>query len=177
MVHTIALLMAYAMIFVLVAMLCQIIILSIKEKFFYKKDTYNDDVKSFIKEANKKKVRFVSLDFDSFKPLFELAPDVWIFKFPEFYYTASYVYLFHKENGSAPGSYIIFEKYKDYKKVEKLFKDYKSMQQARKESQMAIENFDSFKRLIQSDIDAKKQIAEKELEEANQFLNNLNKKE
>lgn len=174
---TILLFIIFFLFAVLVLSFLYLLFLSIKESICRDRDNYNEDVKTFIKNANKNKIKFVSLDFDSFKPLFELAPSAWIFRFPDFYHPNRYLYLFHKENWSAPGSYVIFENYKDYKKVEKLFKDYQSIQQVRKDSQRAIENFDSFKKLIQVDIDAKRKTAEKEIEEANQFLNNLTKKE
>ena len=175
--YTIAVFLSCLVIFTVLAWLCQLAFLSIKEEYFRDRDNYIEDVKSFIKNANKNKIKFVSLDFDSFKPLFELAPNAWIFRFPDFYHPNRYLYLFHKDNQFIPGSYVIFEKYKNHKKVEKLFKDYQSSLQVRKDSQRAIENFDSFKKLIQVDIDAKRKTAEKEIEEANQFLNNLTKKE
>lgn len=128
---------------------------------------YSENLDLQIKKYIRRKENFVKLDFKSFKPIFLLAPDKW--DLCEGYINN----LYHFEDKDHPACIVIFEKRKDYKKAISLYDEYKELKEKQRRAKLEIKNFESFKSLIQVDIDEKKSEAEKELQEVNMSIDKL----
>ena len=158
------------MIFILViaaAGMIAIILTNHKMDTDFYKCKLSDQLESYY--ACRKKV--VWLDFKSFESLFKLSPDSWELQ------GSILENLKHTKGDKSKEHFILFKKEKDYKKAIALFKEYQENKKEKWTYEKEIRDFESFKETIQFEINQKKKEAEKEIEEANQFLNNLTKKE
>lgn len=139
----------------------------ISDIFADKKD-YKYYLSREVKFCMETKTRFVWLDFESFKSIIPLSPESWRI-------CGCYIKtlrLVHPDTGDE--CYILFKKRRDRDRAIKLFRKYQEEEDRKNASKKEIENFSFFKKMVQFDIDRKKKEAEKEIEEANRLLKNLN---
>lgn len=109
--------------------------------------------------------KIVTLDFNAFKSVFELNPDDWSLRISgvSFVYFSRYV---------SPGDryYILLKTKKDQKAAAKLHNDYHKEKEQLIKNKTEMKDFESFKQLIQQDIEQKKENAENELSKARKSL-------
>lgn len=131
------------------------------------KNFYNRKLSLQLELYYDRKREVVWLDFKSFKSLFKLSPESWQLQ------DSLFENLKHIQKDNSKEHFILFKKEKDYKKAIALFKEYQEDKKERWTAEKEIRDFESFKEVIQSEINQKKKDAEREIEEANRLLNNL----
>lgn len=127
--------------------------------------TYQNKLKDVYENIHITEAKIVTLDFNAFKSVFELNPDNWNLKI----YGISFVY-FSRYVSSHDRYYIFLKTKKDQKKAEKLYNDYHEEKERLIKSKVEMKDFESFKQLIQQDIDQKKKDANNELSKARKSL-------
>lgn len=137
---------------------------------FLKNRDYKKDLSKEIKGYIDWHQEFVWLDFESFKSIFELSPESW--RRGGCY--VNNLKLVHVDTGRE--CIVAFKKRKDYIKATALFNKYKKEKEKRLLSKKEIEDFNFFKEMVQFDIDKKKKEAEREIEKANELLEDFNKR-
>lgn len=127
--------------------------------------TYQNKLKDVYENIHDGEAKVVTLDFNAFKSVFELNPDDWNLRI----YGISFAY-FSRYVSSRDRYYILLKTKKDQKEAKKLYDDYHDEKERLIKSKVEMKDFESFKQLVQQDIDQKKKDANNELSKAKESL-------
>lgn len=127
--------------------------------------TYQNKLKDVYENIHDGEAKVVTLDFNAFKSVFELNPDDWNLRI----YGISFAY-FSRYVSPSNRYYIFLKTKKDQKAAAKLYNGYHKEKEQLIKNKTEMKDFESFKQLIQQDIEQKKENAENELSKARKSL-------